>query len=380
VGQFASKVSRKLNTPYAFGYPHEVQLVPTNACNIHCSQCPKTWYETDNRHLDVNVYERVRDQLFPHIKILHLQGLGEPMISPLFSRIVEDAARHNVKVNFVTNASVLKQPMARRLAEIGAGVTISLDGGTAPTHERLRRGSNFERVMQVFQWLSDAGAEFAGSGFSLNVNTVVTTMNVHELDAILEICRKHRVGHWALMNPGVGDRTDEFAQAAIGSHPEELGVRLPALLARAAEYGVYVSYPSFIQLGQASAEPVPGEVLPLPAGAPAFEPNGRLFPGKCADPWQRVYIDVDGWIRPCCRALWIGMGNILEEDFLDIWNNEHFMRLRRTVNSNCPPSFCRDCPASYGINNGDEQHAKRLEERGIQLRPAPRIGVAGLLD
>jgi len=377
-GQFAGKVSRKLNTAYSYGYPRELQLVPTNACNIHCSQCPKTWYETDNRHLHPVLYERVRDQLFPHIRVLHMQGLGEPMIAPLFSQMVEDAASCGIRVQFVTNASVMKEKMAYRLAEIGAGVTVSVDGAEAATHERLRRGSRFEKVVQVLTWLGQAAQHHAGSGFDLGINTVVTTMNVDELDQLLDLCVRTGVKHWALMNPGVGDRTDEFAEAAIGKHPEKLGALLPALLERARQAGVNLYYPEFIDpSGHVESSQVPEEVLA--SSRPEPTPT-RLFPGTCGDPWQRVYIDVDGEVRPCCRTIWIGMGNIMDEDFLDIWNNEHFMRLRRTVHSNCPPSFCRDCPASWGINRGDERHVEKLQERGIVLPPPPRIGVAGLTD
>jgi radical SAM protein with 4Fe4S-binding SPASM domain len=375
IGLLAGRISRKLNTSYAFGYPQELQLVPTNACNIHCSQCPKTWFETDNRHLDPRVYERVREQLFPHIELLHLQGLGEPMIAPLFSHIVEDAALFGLKIQFVTNASVMKEAMAHKLAEIGAHVTISMDGGTAETHEKLRHGSRFEKVIQSFEWLRQGACRYPGSGFQLNINTVVTTMNVHELDLMMDICKRYGVRSWWLMNPGVGDRTDEFARAAIGNHPEALAPLLPALLSHAAEAGVCLIYPGFIDKKCDSAPDAPEQ----PTAVPAVK-GGRLFPGRCSDPWRRVFIDVDGWVRPCCRAIWVGMGNILEEDFRDIWNNEHFLRLRSTVHTNCPPSFCRNCPASYGITNGDEQHVKRLEQRGVRLASPPRIGMAGLLD
>ena len=93
------------------------------------------------------------------------------------------------------------------------------------------------------------------------------------------------------------------------------------------------------------------------------------------DPWNMVYIDVDGWVRPCCRATWVGMGNLLTEDFRDIWNNRHYRDLRGSINTNNPPEFCRTCNMNSGINRGDERHVERLKAMGIALPEPPRIGV-----
>jgi radical SAM protein with 4Fe4S-binding SPASM domain len=103
-------------------------------------------------------------------------------------------------------------------------------------------------------------------------------------------------------------------------------------------------------------------------------PPGRLFPGRCRDPWSMVYIDVDGWVRPCCRAIWIGMGNILAESFHSIWNNAAYRLLRETIHSDNPPDFCRTCNTGWGITQGDERYMDKLAARGIVLPKAPYIG------
>jgi len=353
------------------GFPRELQIVPTNACNLRCRNCPKTYYKTDDRHLHPDIYERVKKELFPYVRVLNLQGLGEPLMSPLLPQMIEDARVYDLKIQFVTNAVLFKSGMIKKLVETGASVTVSLDGAMPKTHEEARPGARFETIMNVLQEFRDE-REKTATDFSLNINTVVTSKNIEELEGILEIASRYRAEVVNLINPGVGERDDEFARAAISRHPELLGQKIAQLVDKAEQLGIDLVYPGFVT-------PKKNETLQARNNDHTTghkeEPAGRLFPGKCYDPWRLVYIDVDGWVRPCCRALWIGMGNIMEQSFRSIWNNEHYVKLRASVNSNNPPEFCRTCTVQWGITQGDEFYVEKLEGRGIVLPEPPEIGV-----
>ena len=88
-----------------------------------------------------------------------------------------------------------------------------------------------------------------------------------------------------------------------------------------------------------------------------------------------MYIDVDGWVKPCCRALWISMGSVLDMSVRSIWNNRHYRRLRRLINTNNPPEFCRDCAHPAGITGGEEKFLERRYAEGMPRLPrGARIG------
>lgn len=356
------RLSRKLGLVRVFGYPEEVQIVPTNACNLRCMQCPKTWYDTDNRTMDRRVYEKIREQVLPHVRMLNLQGLGEPLLSPLFPRMLDDALEFGLQVRFVTNTMLLKSEYIPRIVRTGGSVTFSIDGATDATHGDSRPTNSLDSVLAAIQSIVDEQRRQPNSGFQIHINTVVTTRNVEELEGILDYCIRFGAASWQLLNPGVGARQDEFARAAIGSHPERLARCLPALLERAARNGIGISYPHFVRPDAGST------------AESSTPPPGRLFPGRCRDPWSMVYIDVDGWVRPCCRAIWIGMGNVLAESFHSIWNNAAYRRLRETIHSDNPPDFCRTCSTDWGITLGDERYVEKLAGRGIVLPKAPYIG------
>lgn len=376
INHFLLRVGRRFQLRRVWAYPEIVQLIPTNACNLHCKNCPKTYYATDNRHLHPEVYARVRNDLFKHIKVLNLQGLGEPLLAPLFPKMLEEAEEYGLKVVFVTNATLLDRALIKKLIKIGANVTISLDGANAETHEKARPGSNFSQILDAFALFKEERKVQGNTGFLLHINTVVNRMNVDEIDGIIDIAAKYGINLVNLINPGVGDRTDEFAVAAIGKHPHLLASKIDSLIKKAKLLGIGLLYPVF---AAANNQPQDAEHKPESQKSPSkpIHQNKRLFPGRCLDPWNMIYIDVDGWVRPCCRVLWLGMGNILENSFWEIWNNKHYRTLRKHINSNNPPDFCRTCDMNWGINLGDDLYVKKLEEMGITLPKPPIIGVTG---
>jgi len=369
-----NRLSRRLLLSRVPGLPREVQIVPTNACNLSCRACPKTHYPTDNRHLSPEVYGRVKRELFPAARILNLQGLGEPLLAPLFRQMVKDARAFGLKIKFVTNAMRLDEDIMREIVMAGADVTVSLDGARAETHEDSRTGSEFSVVIDALSKFHALQKKIHNPDFHISINTVVTKRNVEEIEDIIEVSAKYGVSALTLISPGVGERKDDYAQDVISRHPELLLSRMERLIRRAQEKGIALFHPVFarpsltqLQVGQTGCG-MDGSKYERLSGS-------RLFPGACLDPWWLTYIDVDGWVRPCCRAIWVGMGNILEKPFRKIWNDMHYVRLRRFVNSNNPPEFCRGCTNWWGITQGDELYMESLKARGIALPPPPEIGV-----
>jgi MoaA/NifB/PqqE/SkfB family radical SAM enzyme len=243
-------------------------------------------------------------------------------------------------------------------------LVVSVDGATAATHEDSRPGADFQQLMSALRAVRDAAAQpGAHPRFRFAVNTVVTRRNLDEVPGILDLAASHGAKAADLIAPGVGGRDDAFAHDAIGRHEALFAARLPAIRDAAAGLGIAVTVPPFIE--RAGAQDTAGAFIPT---------QQRPFAQECPDPWRTVYVDVDGWVRPCCRALSIGMGNILDSHFWDIWNGRHYLRLRTALSSNAPPEFCRDCTLPWGITGGDSNYPAKLAQRGIVLPRPPEIG------
>jgi MoaA/NifB/PqqE/SkfB family radical SAM enzyme len=359
-------VSKRRNLPVNYHYPDTVYIVPSNACNYRCRACPKSVHPTDNRMLEDAVYERVRTRLFPHARQVVLQGLGEPTLSPHFFPLLRDARDMGLQIEFTTNASLITEENAAEIISSPAQMTISIDGSCAKTHEDSRPGAEFGQLLRALEIVKNQIARGpVNDRFRFCSNTVVTTRNLQEIEGIIDLAADHGAVNLTLIAPGMGERQDPFAQDAIGNHEQLFASRIPAIVQHAEQRGITLTLPPYTLNNQS------GENLASDGAA-----NAKLFPQQCSDPWRVVYIDVDGWVRPCCRGISIAMGNILDDDFWDIWNGKHYFRLRQTINSDAPPSFCRNCTLPWGITGGDPAYESKLKARGVTLAPAPSIGIS----
>jgi len=68
---------------------------------------------------------------------------------------------------------------------------------------------------------------------------------------------------------------------------------------------------------------------------------------RCLQPWEYVFIRANGDIAPCCAVFGSEngavMGNLLEQDFEEIWRGEPFREFRGTSASGTN-AWCRVCP------------------------------------
>jgi sulfatase maturation enzyme AslB (radical SAM superfamily) len=102
--------------------------------------------------MDEKLFRSIIDSLIPYIgkiEMMDLFCLGEPLLDPNIPeriRYVKDMGFRNVAIS--TNANLLDTPMQRFLLETGIDTIIfSIDGVNKKTHESIRRGANFEKVV-----------------------------------------------------------------------------------------------------------------------------------------------------------------------------------------------------------------------------------------
>ncbi|OGV54918.1 MAG: hypothetical protein A2X45_02550 [Lentisphaerae bacterium GWF2_50_93] len=98
------------------------------------------------------LFKKIIDSLVPYrdkIEMMDLFCLGEPLLdSGILARIkcVKEKGFKNVAIS--TNANLMEPPIQTRLLETGIDTIIfSIDGITKKTHESIRRGADFDKVV-----------------------------------------------------------------------------------------------------------------------------------------------------------------------------------------------------------------------------------------
>jgi len=155
-------------------------------CNLSCAHC---WVGSSPRidtagDLTPAEAMRVVDQIVDlDASACTLSG-GEVLTRPDALEIIDALAGHRVYVWVETNGLLIRDrfiELAARLQRDGRmGMGISLDGGSAETHERLRGPRTFERTVRVLRRLHEAGVRF-------NLQCILNRSNIDTIPALYDL-------------------------------------------------------------------------------------------------------------------------------------------------------------------------------------------------
>lgn len=138
-------------------FPRELAIETVFGCNLSCEMC----FINQHTHrkkgiMPMDLFHQIADSMAPYadkIEQVDLWSLGEPLLDPhIFYRIayLKEKGFRNIAIS--TNADLLNSEKRKRLLESRIGTVIfSVDGIKKETHEKIRRGSNFERTVGNIQ-------------------------------------------------------------------------------------------------------------------------------------------------------------------------------------------------------------------------------------
>ncbi|MFL5385024.1 MAG: radical SAM/SPASM domain-containing protein [Longimicrobiaceae bacterium] len=320
--------------------PTHLQVEVATLCNLACVMCPRTialarardrreraaW----RRRLSLSVFVRIVDQ-FPALRTLTLHGIGEPLLNPDLPEMVAHAGGRGIAVRFTSNGTLLTPEVRERLIDAGlAELTVSMDGATAETYERIRPGARFAEVRANVAGLVALRNRLGRVRPRVSLAMVVFRENVGEAPPMVELAAELGVDELRFSPLEPPTR----AEAAMMCSAAEWRAAMAAARAAAERRGVRL----FVR-GPSAPPPL---VQLRPQAAPPPKRTDR-----CLAPWRTAVVTLDGEVMPCCNIHHPdhGMGNVLAEGFGAVWNGARYRAFRRLIRRRGkPPEPCRMCP------------------------------------
>ena len=190
----------------------------------------------------------------------------------------------------------------------------------AETFERLRRGANFDRWQQFVRQFLDEKKQPPSHALTVAANVVVSRENIDELSEIVRLVAE--LGFDGVSFLDVIPIDDVAAAMCPPATAAAAAARKDALrLARRLGLRTFRFY---------RHARVPPQALP-----------------NCLQPWEHLFIRAGGDVAPCCAVFGsdtaIVMGNLLRQEFHEVWHGEPFRTFRRTSMLGTNP-LCRVCP------------------------------------
>jgi len=330
--------------------PLEAYIEVAARCNLRCEMCPiivDPRYQPGSGRaglLAPELFERLAP-VFPTLTRAYLFGLGEPVLHPDLVTFTERLASAGVEVWITTNATLIDDELADRLALAGLHrISVSIDGARPETYERIRKRGKFEDVIRGLKALT--GARKRHGRPLVYMSLVGMASNLAELPELVDLCAE--VGGDGVFVEGLYPYEHPVIEDFVRrEHLGHLGVEQVTELVeearvRAAFLGVH--FHTRMDEILSHVPPEAADAPEAPAAEPASPPplSELRMPWVCSEPFIALNVTASGEVRPCCFNDDV-LGDLNQQTMVEIWNGPGYAGLRADMAAGRVPESCEVC-------------------------------------
>lgn len=291
-----------------------LQLETSIACNLNCIMCP--WKKVRRQQhkagdLSENVWKAIRPCL-PETQSIDFSGGGEPLLQPKLAEWIGEASAAGCETGFLTNGIILDREKIDRYLQAGLDwIGFSVDGATAEIYEKIRKGSDFQKVCNNITAVSNLRD---GKTPRIRINFVLMSENCHQVEDIVRLAAEL----------GVDQVNFKQCDVVRGEHGRGYG------LFESKETRKVHRLKNALNKARRLAKK-----LGIETTAFSFVPDE--LPVCAQDPRDSLFIRHDGHVAPCINlanggpSTFLGKdvtiptvyyGRLPEQDLLEMWETE----------------------------------------------------------
>jgi MoaA/NifB/PqqE/SkfB family radical SAM enzyme len=257
----------------------------TNKCNLKCISCFHSSSQFKSLPMMTwEMYRTVLDQAEGVCSFLTFGNHGENLLHPESIPMIAEAKKRGFFVNLITNGTLLDPVKAHSLVDMGIDrVVFSLDSMDAKTYEDIRRGAQFNKVLENVLYFLKYNYEKSLPVY-VNISTVNTKKAISSKLTVFDFFKK-----------------------------------LP----------VHVVYTSDLLNFHGAAEEINDETY----FEKRYKEVSREDAPVCMMGWDRLLVRPNGECTFCTVDWNYGydLGNVADEDFMVLWNNKRARTFRKAL-------------------------------------------------
>ncbi len=302
-------------------YPRSIFIEVTPLCNLRCVFCPcyiegeEVTESRNTRYMSLDSFKRIIDHIYGRFNFqICFTYSGEPLMNKDIFKMVRYLSEHEIPVVIHSNAMLLTPARIEEMIESGLDrFIVSFDGATKKTYEDVRRGGDFDRVVNNIRCLVERRKEAGLTKPFVEMQFVVTSKNRDEIPLFRRLCEDIGVDNGYTKTLLVFQDTDNI------EYIEEVK-----------EYFVEDDVARYKRTD-----------------------DGRLIlkdMGTCPE-IQNCVITVDGDVVICCFDVHgkYRFGNCIEKGLDSIWDSREYVRFRKNVMNRRMLNICKFCNTSTHI-------------------------------
>lgn len=302
-------ITEQFSAPLTFNWTLSYQ------CNFTCSHC----YSRDEvgEELPTEQVKQIVDVLAKHqVPFINFGG-GEPLIRRDLLEVTSYATNQGLNVSMNSNGWLLDRQAAEQIKEAGfRSVGISIDSATGASHDDFRnRNGSFEKATGALDALHQAGVKST-------MSSVISRINFRDFRSLLDLAREHHVSQVYLHNFKCSGRGFKNREDLDLTPEEWKDFYVEALKVKEETKDLLISFDD-----------------PVIASLPGYNDNPLVKGSSCGK--LSLHLRPNGDITPC-GFIPLVVGNILRDDFEDLWYNSPVLNGMRNKEAK---GKCQGCGA-----------------------------------
>ncbi len=283
--------------------PYIIKIEPSNICNLKCAYCyddrrAPAKGERPYGRMTFNNFKQLIDETGSYLLKINLYGFGEPVLFPETFEMVEYASKKNIGVTISSNMNFTDTKIIEKIINSGLEVLIfSCHGVTPSSYSKFMVKGDMNLAFDNIKRLVEEKERKGKKTPIIDWQFCVTKFNQNELDMVQQKADE------------LGIDQVRFIKPMFPDHAEDV---------------------FFSDLFPAYDDPIQS---------------------NCSWLYRAAYINYDGGVLPCCRdtrRIANDFGNVFQDKFSVIWNNESYRTSRKYVASPAKgkdqcKTMCRQC-------------------------------------
>lgn len=286
-------------------FPRVIRIEPSSLCNLKCLHCPTGTIDMPRGIMDWELFEKIVQEIkeLKQIKVAVLYHGGEPLLNKNLPKMIIKLKETGIeKIKMDTNGMLLTEELCEELIKSGIDTLfISLDGDCPEINDKIRRNSDYKKVIENIKLLCNKKKDLAFKTPDINICTIQFPTR--------EEFEKNKLESPAWI-------VNEFKDFDVKILP----------------YFAYL-WPEMN---------IDNNIFEV------FESEGEIK-NYCDHIVNTITIRYDGTVVPCCYDLTnkYPIGNIKNSSLKELWNNEKYVKLRESIYKRKLFPLCKKC---YVIN------------------------------
>ncbi len=303
--------------------PQTIEIEITTRCALRCKMCEHTYWKQLPQEISFEKFKSIIDQL-PRLKWIGLTGIGDSFSHKDFINMLSYVKKKNIYVELFDTFFNLNEEKAKALVDLKIDKMIaSIDGATKETYEKIRLGSDFQKIVTNVKNLINIKKARKAYFPEMSFHFIASALNLHEMEKYVDFVN-------ALVE---GEAVEIFFTKLL--HPfeeiQQIAVDIPEDIIKKVEIK-----------GKAL-----NQIIRWNVNVPAQKQAIR----NCSA-WMIPFVFASGQVVPCCAGneanqrdfqIKTSLGNVFKDKFSTIWQSDKYQQFRKDIFNNKVPIPCKFC-------------------------------------